>query len=52
MAIGWTLHNPAVTAAIVGSRHPNQIEELASAIEFQLNDEEYTEIQKFVENHP
>ena len=38
VAIAWTLHNPAVTAAIVGARSPSQIEELTPATDFRLSD--------------
>jgi aryl-alcohol dehydrogenase-like predicted oxidoreductase len=37
LAIAWTLANPAVTAAIVGVRTPEQVEELAGAAERDLD---------------
>ncbi|EFH85798.1 aldo/keto reductase [Ktedonobacter racemifer] len=52
IAIAWTLRNPAVTAAIVGARHPSQIEELAPAADFSLSDSEYAQIEKFLAEHP
>jgi aryl-alcohol dehydrogenase-like predicted oxidoreductase len=52
VAIAWTLRNPAVTAAIVGARHPYQIEELLAAAEFRLSDSEYEQIMQFVADHP
>jgi aryl-alcohol dehydrogenase-like predicted oxidoreductase len=48
VAVAWTLHNPAVTAAIVGSRHPAQIEDIIMAGEFRLSDSEMEQIQKFL----
>jgi len=52
VAIAWTLHNPAVTAAIVGARRPAQIEELVPAAEFRLTDTEMAQIQTFLEENP
>ncbi len=45
VAIAWTLHNPAVTAAIVGMRSARQVEGVAGALDFRLSDAEYHEIQ-------
>ena len=39
-AIAWTLHNPAVTGAIVGVRHPDQVDELLRAADVVLSDED------------
>jgi aryl-alcohol dehydrogenase-like predicted oxidoreductase len=36
IAIAWTLHNPAVTGAIVGARRPEQLDELAGAASLRL----------------
>jgi len=52
VAITWTLHNPAVTAAIVGARHPSQVEETIAAAEFRLSEREYEQIGQFVAQHP
>lgn len=52
VAIAWTLHNPAVTAAIVGSRHPGQVEETIAAAEFRLSESEYEQIRQFMVAHP
>ncbi|HEY3661811.1 MAG TPA: aldo/keto reductase [Chthoniobacterales bacterium] len=46
VAIAWTLHNPAVTAAIVGARNPGQIDGFIGAMDFRLTSEEVTEIQR------
>lgn len=52
VAIAWTLHNPAVTGAIVGARSPRQIEDLIGAAEFRLNERELAQIQTFLAEHP
>jgi aryl-alcohol dehydrogenase-like predicted oxidoreductase len=39
VAIAWTLKHPAVTAAIVGIRTPEQVAGIAGALEFRLPDE-------------
>lgn len=44
VAIAWALHNPAVTAAIVGSRSPEQTEGVIGAGAFRLTDDEVSEI--------
>lgn len=44
LSIAWTLRRPEVTAAIVGARHPSQIEETAQAAGWQLSDEDVAEI--------
>jgi aryl-alcohol dehydrogenase-like predicted oxidoreductase len=51
IAVAWTLHNPAVTGAIVGARHPNQIEDIVPAAEFRLTDLEMDQIKKFMREH-
>jgi aryl-alcohol dehydrogenase-like predicted oxidoreductase len=52
VAIAWTLHNPAVTGAIVGSRRPEQIEDLLIGAEFRLTDTEKEQIEKFLKDNP
>ncbi len=52
VAIAWTLGNPAVTGAIVGGRHPRQIEELIGAAEFRLDELSIRQINKFLSEHP
>ena len=51
VAIAWTLHNPAVTAAIVGARSAKQVEGVIPAITFRLSEEEYAEIQVYLKEH-
>jgi aryl-alcohol dehydrogenase-like predicted oxidoreductase len=48
VAVAWTLHHPAITAAIVGGRSAKQVEELVPAIEFRLSEDEYARINNFL----
>ncbi|HEX4596022.1 MAG TPA: aldo/keto reductase [Bryobacteraceae bacterium] len=52
VAIAWTLRHPAVTAAIVGMRSPQQVDGVIGAAEFRLSPEELTEIDKFRQAEP
>lgn len=52
VAIAWTLRNPAVTAAIVGARHPGQIDGIIGAMDFRLSDAEIGQIADFVAANP
>jgi len=52
IAIAWTLHNPAITAAIVGSRSPKQVEGTVPATTFRLTEAEYSEIGAFLTANP
>jgi aryl-alcohol dehydrogenase-like predicted oxidoreductase len=49
VAIAWTLANPAVTGAIVGSRNPRQVEETTRAADLRLGGEEMREIASVLE---
>lgn len=50
LAVAWTLMNPAVTAAIVGARRPEQVEENVGAMGWRLTDEEMGEIEAAMTN--
>lgn len=52
VAIAWTLCNPAITAAIVGGRSPEQVEGVWPATRFRLSQSGYEEINRFLESHP
>jgi len=52
VAVAWTLHHPAITAAIVGGRSAEQVEGVAPALEFRLSDEEYARINTFLRANP
>jgi aryl-alcohol dehydrogenase-like predicted oxidoreductase len=45
VAIAWTLRNPAVDAAIVGMRRPDQVDELLVAAELELSDGDAIELE-------
>jgi aryl-alcohol dehydrogenase-like predicted oxidoreductase len=47
VALAWVLHNPAVTAAIVGLRRADQVEGTLGALDFRLNQEDVAEIESF-----
>src|SRR5882762_2251672 len=47
VAVAWTLHNPAVTGAIVGARNAGQAERAMRAGELRLTDEEVNQIEAF-----
>ena len=44
VAIAWTLRHPAVSAAIVGGRRPDQVDGIVGATDFRLSDDEVGEI--------
>jgi aryl-alcohol dehydrogenase-like predicted oxidoreductase len=48
VALAWTLHNPAVTGAIVGLRRADQVPGVIGALQFRLSPEEIDEIERFV----
>jgi len=48
VAIAWTLHNPAVTGAIVGARNARQAEGVMRAGDLRLNDKEVSELEDFL----
>jgi len=52
VAVAWTLHNPAITAAIVGGRSARQVDGLAPALGFRLGEEEFARIQTFLAANP
>jgi aryl-alcohol dehydrogenase-like predicted oxidoreductase len=48
VAVAWTLHNPAITGAIVGGRSAAQVDETAAALTFRLTQQEYEQIGAFL----
>jgi len=48
-AVAWTLRHPAVTAAIVGARKPEQIDEVVAAAAIRLTQSDLEEIQGVAE---
>lgn len=45
VAIAWTLRHPAVTAAIVGARKPEQVDDMVVAVDVHLTESDLTEIE-------
>jgi aryl-alcohol dehydrogenase-like predicted oxidoreductase len=52
VAIAWTLRHPAVTAAIVGGRRPDQVDGIIGADDFRLSDDELDRIEAFLTENP
>jgi aryl-alcohol dehydrogenase-like predicted oxidoreductase len=52
VAIAWTLRHPAVTAAIVGGRRPDQVDGIIGAAEFRLSEDEQEKIESFFTQNP
>lgn len=50
VAIAWTLHNPAITAAIVGGRSAKQVDGVLPALTFRLSEAEFQAIGRFLES--
>jgi aryl-alcohol dehydrogenase-like predicted oxidoreductase len=51
VAVAWTLHHPAISAAIVGGRSGKQVEGLAPALDFRLSEDEFGRINAFLGEH-
>jgi aryl-alcohol dehydrogenase-like predicted oxidoreductase len=51
VAIAWTLHHSAITAAIVGGRNARQVEGVMPAATFRLSEQEFSEIQNYLAQH-
>jgi len=49
VAIAWTLRHPAVTAAIVGARKPEQVDEMVVAAGVHLTESDLMEIEAVTE---
>jgi aryl-alcohol dehydrogenase-like predicted oxidoreductase len=52
VAIAWTLRQPAVTAAIVGGRRPDQVDGIIGAAELRLSEDELDRIESFLTQNP
>jgi len=52
VAIAWTLRHPAITAAIVGARRPDQVDGVLPAATFRLSNEEATQLEGFLRDNP
>jgi aryl-alcohol dehydrogenase-like predicted oxidoreductase len=51
VAVAYTLHHPAVTAAIVGARNAQQVDGTFPAVTFRLSDDEYRRIRSFADQY-
>ncbi len=51
VAIAWTLRNPAVTAAIVGARRPDEMDGTIPAAAFALKSDALVRFDKFLEEN-
>jgi len=52
VAVAWTLRHPAITAAIVGARRPDQVDGVLPAATFPLSDAEAERIETFLLSNP
>jgi aryl-alcohol dehydrogenase-like predicted oxidoreductase len=52
VALAWVLRQDTVTGAIVGARHPEQIDGFIAAGDFRLSAEEVAQIDRFLTDHP
>jgi aryl-alcohol dehydrogenase-like predicted oxidoreductase len=52
VAVAWTLHHPAVTAAIVGGRSAAQVEGVIPALDYRISDSDYSRIVDFLADNP
>jgi aryl-alcohol dehydrogenase-like predicted oxidoreductase len=50
VAVAWTLRHPAITAAIVGARRPDQVDGTIAAASFRLAPEEIGKIDEFLQS--
>jgi aryl-alcohol dehydrogenase-like predicted oxidoreductase len=51
VAVAWTLRNPAITAAIVGARRPDQVDGVIPAATFRLSEAEARRIEEWLERN-
>ncbi|MBB6146110.1 aryl-alcohol dehydrogenase-like predicted oxidoreductase [Silvibacterium bohemicum] len=52
VATAWTLRHPAITAAIVGARRPDQIDGVLPSAAFRLTDQEAERLESFLRSNP
>ena len=50
VALAWTLHNPAVTGAIVGLRRADQVQGVVGTLSFRLSPDEISDIEAFFQS--
>ena len=52
IALAWLLHQPGVTAPIVGASKMDQLDEAVAAVDMTLTEEERTELEELYQPHP
>ena len=52
IALAWLLHQPGVTAPIIGASKMNHLEDALAALEIDLTDEECQSLEEFYQPHP
>jgi aryl-alcohol dehydrogenase-like predicted oxidoreductase len=52
IAVAWTLRHPAITAAIVGARRPDQVDGVLPAAILRLTDQEAERLEAFLRANP
>jgi aryl-alcohol dehydrogenase (NADP+) len=52
VALAWLLHQPGVTAPIIGASKPLQLEDALAALELKLSDEERQSLEEPYQPHP
>jgi aryl-alcohol dehydrogenase-like predicted oxidoreductase len=50
--LAWLLHQPAVTAAIIGASKPNHLEDAVAAVSLKLSDDEHRSLEEPYHPHP
>ena len=52
LALAWLLHQPAVSAPIMGASKPNHLEDAVAAVGLKLSDDELTDLEELYQPHP
>ena len=52
IALAWLLHQPGVTAPIVGATKMEQLDQAIAALDITLSDEECRNLEELYEPHP
>ena len=52
IALAWLLHQPGITAPIIGASKMNHLEDALAALEIELTDEECQWLEEFYQPHP
>ena len=52
IALAWLLHQPGVTAPIIGASKPHHLEDAVAALDIKLSEEERDYVQAPYQPHP